>query len=177
MKLCPHCSHQLEDEDVRCGNCSGWVVPNRTGKGKKGPSGKAGVKRVVLLLALGALAWVVWTMPEGIPDATGILNQEPSRSTILARMKSDLERLHTLQEAHFRDHGEYSGSQAALGFSPSEKVIVSIIATPSGWSGASTYQEFLPDFGCAVFEGSAKPPPTPAVPSSPGEIVCSEGND
>jgi hypothetical protein len=177
MKLCPHCSHQLEDEDVRCGNCSGWVVPNRKGKGKKGPSGKRGLKRVLLFLALGALAWVVWTMPDGIPDPRGILNQEPSRGTILATMKSDLERLQTLQEAYFRDHGEYSGKPADLAFSPSEKVIVSIIATPSGWSGASTYQEFLPDFGCAVFEGSVQPPPTPTVPPGPGEIACSEGSE
>ena len=41
----------------------------------------------------------------------------------------------------------------------------------------STYQEFLPDFGCAVFEGSVQPPPTPTVPPGPGEIACSEGSE
>lgn len=176
MKLCPHCSHQLEDEDVRCGNCSGWVVPNRKGKGKKGRSGKPNLKRVLFLLAVCALAWVVWTMPEAIPNPSEILNQEPSRAGVLATIKSDLERLQALQETHFRDFGEYSGNPEDLGFLPSERVNLSIIATPTGWSGASTHQDFPTDFGCAVFEGSAHPPPAPLTPSTPGEIACSGGS-
>lgn len=174
MKLCPHCSHQLEDEAVRCGNCSGWVVPNRKGKGRRPRSGKRGLMRAVMILAVCAVAWVIWRMPEGIPDPATILSPEPSRAAILESMKSDLEHLQTLQETYFRDHGEYSGKPSNLAFIPSEKVMVSIIATASGWSGAATYQEFPPDFGCAVFEGSAHPPRTPATPSNPGEIRCSE---
>lgn len=141
---------------------------------KKASPKKASLKRIVLFLAVGALAWVVWIMPEGFPDPALILSPEPSRAVVLISMRSDLEHLKTLEDAYFRDHGEYSGKPEELGFNPSQNVTISIIATPSGWSGAATYQEFPRDFGCAVFEGSGHPPPTPVKPSNPGQIECSE---
>ena len=173
MKLCPHCSQELEDEAVRCGNCHGWVIPNR--KGKKPSSDRRGLKRVVLMLAVFTLAWVVWNMSGTMPDPAAILNPEQSRATLLATLREDLARLQSLQEAYFRNHGEYSGKPEDLTFTPSEEANVSIIATPSGWSGAATHQDLPAHVGCAVFEGSALPPRTPIAPSDPGEIECSGG--
>jgi hypothetical protein len=174
MKLCPHCSYELEDEAVRCGNCNGWVIPNR--KRKKAPSTRRGLKRVVLILAVFTLTWVVWNMSGTMPDPAAILKPEPSRANPIPTLEDDLARLQGLQETYYRNHGEYSGKPEDLTFTPSEKVNVSIIATPSGWSGAATHQDFPPEVGCAVFEGSALPPRTPITPSDPGEIRCSGGS-
>ena len=125
-----------------------------------------------MLGAVAVLAYAVWAMPESRINPKELLDLKPSRSSVFRSMASDLERLLTLQEAHFRDHGEYSGNPEDLGFDSSEGVSVSIIATPDGWSGAATYLEFSREEGCAVYVGSASPPRTPLIPGEPGIVEC-----
>ena len=103
------------------------------------------------------------------------LEMEPSRARALRIMRSDLQRLQDLEEAYFRNPGEYSGSPMAMAFQASEGVTVSIIASPNGWSGAATHGGYGGNVGCAVYVGSAGPPRLPLSPEEPGVVSCTEG--
>jgi hypothetical protein len=172
MKLCPHCSSQLEDNAVRCGRCGKWVVEKRQSNEKK-RTGSNPV-RLLVLGAVAVLAYAVWALPESRINPKEILDLKPSRGAVFRSLASDLERLVALQEEHFRDHGEYSGTPEDLGFDASEGVTVSIIATPNGWSGAATYLDFSMEEGCAVYVGLASPPHKPISPRLHGIVECTE---
>ena len=186
MKACPHCSATLEDDAVRCGNCGKWVIPGR-GRTRSRQGRTRDRTRLLLLVGLILLAWVIWALPEGVLSPGGVMgpggevgpgggpSPASSPSSALATLRSDLERLRESEEAYFEAHGEYSGNPGDLGFTSSDEVTVSIIATPEGWSGAATSEALGPERGCAVFVGGIHPPQTPVTPSEPGEIVCTRG--
>lgn len=134
-------------------------------------------KRLVLLGALILLAWAVWGIPESTFNPREILDLKPTLATTLEAMESDLEALMALQTEYFQSHGSYSGSPSVLGFQASEGVTVSLIVTPTGWSAASTHEEFSPDVGCAAYEGSAMPPRLPISPAKPGVVECTGGRE
>ena len=171
MKLCPHCSASLEDDTVRCSACGKWVIRGETGGGTR-PRRRKSNLRLWVLVGLAALAMALWAMPEARIDPRELLDREPSRARVFHMVRKDLEKLAELEGRYFREHGEYSGSPAALGFSPSQQVTISIIATPGGWSGAATFQGYPRTEGCAVYVGSAAPPRAPVRPRNPGVIRC-----
>lgn len=177
MKACPHCSATLEDDAVRCGTCGKWVIPGRSRTNSK--RGRTRNRtRLLLLVGLILLVWVVWALPEGVLSPGGVMGPgggaetASSPSSVLATLRSDLERLRESEESYFQVHGEYSGTPGDLGFTSSDGVIVSIIATPEGWSGAATSEALGSERGCAVFVGGIHPPRNPVTPSEPGKIVC-----
>jgi hypothetical protein len=174
MKLCPHCGQSLEEDAARCRKCGGWVVGKKrsfsTGR-KKRP----GTRRLLIIVGLAALAWAVSSLPGNTIDPRELLELQPAPSDILDGMRSELETIIDLQEAYYRDHGVYSGNPSGLGFRAPEGFRVSLLATPAGWSAAVTHIDHPADFGCAVFEGAARPPPTPVRPTVPGRVECSSG--
>jgi len=173
MKLCPHCSSSLEENAVKCRRCGKWVVDkrDRPPPKKKGRFGK----RLIIVGALGILAWAVWNMPEGYGDPRELLDLKPSRETVLQLLRSDLEELVTLEGDFYRNEGAYSGTPSALGFAASEGVRLSLIATPTGWSASATHEGHPPGMGCAVFGGSGRPPQKPISPGQPLVVECTEG--
>jgi len=174
MKLCPHCSSSLEDDAVKCRRCGKWVVEKRARPPAKKNKGSFR-KRLIILGALGILAWAVWNMPEGYRDPRELLDLKPSRETVLQTLRSDLEELVRLEGEFYRTEGSYSGTPSALGFTASEGVNLSLIATPTGWSGAATHEDHPPEAGCAVFGGSGRPPQAPIRPTEPEVVECTGG--
>jgi len=162
MKLCPHCSASIEDDAAKCPKCGRWVVQVREGPVKQ--KGKENWKHLVLLGVLALAAWALWAWPEVGVRPREILDFQSDTNAALRAIRSDLEQLERLQEAHFRDHGEYSGNPEVLGFEASEGVTVSLIGRPEGWSGAATHQDHPGKTGCAIFVGSAVPPPVTSNP-------------
>jgi hypothetical protein len=134
------------------------------------------MRRLFIVAGLAALAWAVSSLPGNTIDPRELLDLKPGPMEVLDGMRSDLETLIDLQEAYVRENGEYSGNPSTLGFEASEGMRVSLISTPTGWSAAATHVEHPRDFGCAVYVGSARPPPTPVRPTSPGTVECSEGS-
>ena len=171
MKSCPHCSASLEEDAVRCRRCGKWVVGERN---QRKPNKKAGRTRKHLLIlgALVLLAWALWGIPENTINPREILDLRPRRGTILSAMESDLQNLAALQAEHYRTQGSYSGNPSALGFTASDGMNLSLIATPTGWSASATHEEHPPEVGCAVYGGSASPPRSPISPAEPGVIEC-----
>jgi energy-converting hydrogenase Eha subunit B len=77
-------------------------------------------------------------------------------------MRSDLYSLVTAQEAFHADSSRYDTSLAALNFTVSHNVVISVIAADStGWAARA---RFLPGVeggtttSCAVYVGTARPP-------------------
>ncbi len=86
----------------------------------------------------------------------------------VAAIKSDLRNLATTEEGYMYDNGIYTTDQAAMKFTPSSGVVVTIPeATAGGWSGRASHP--LAPESCAVFFGNAAAVP-PAV--SEGMITC-----
>jgi hypothetical protein len=176
MKLCPHCNASLEEDTVRCPQCGKGVLGGRGGK-KKGKKRGSGKTRLLLLFGLLLVVWAVWKVPDTPFNPREVLDLKPNQLAVVQAIRSDLVRLVAAQDEYFRTHGEYSGTPQVLGFTPSEGILVSIIATPTGWSGAATHKESLEDVGCAVFEGSALPPHSPVSPVVPGVIECTTARE
>jgi hypothetical protein len=147
------------------------------GEKKKGKKRGSGRTRLLILFGLLLVVWAWWGFPEPALDPREMLELKPNQRAAVQMIRSDLVRLLAAQEDYFRTHGEYSGKPQALGFTPSEGILVSIIATPTGWSGAATHKEFPSHVGCAVFEGSALPPHSPVSPVVPGVIECTTARE
>ena len=76
----------------------------------------------------------------------------------VSTMKSDLKNLASQQEIYYSDDNYvYSTDQAALGFSASDGVTVSVgAANSTGWSASATHSGTAS--GCDVFYGDATSP-------------------
>ena len=74
-----------------------------------------------------------------------------------ASLKSDLKNVASMQEDYFYYNETYSGSVAALSFSSTNGVMITIAeADGRGWSATSTHPAAFP-LTCAVFYGQAAP--------------------
>ena len=90
-----------------------------------------------------------------------------------AAMKSDLKNLASQQEIYYADNYTYTTATAALAFTNSEGVTVTISATSSGWAGSATHSALGGSEGCAIYYGTATAPTVgTATPSSPGQVAC-----
>ncbi|GMV07134.1 MAG: hypothetical protein AMXMBFR53_34090 [Gemmatimonadota bacterium] len=89
-----------------------------------------------------------------------------------AAMKSDLKNLASQQEIYYADNYAYTTSTASLAFTNSEGVNVAITASSSGWTGTAYHSALGSAEGCAIYYGTATAPSSPATPSAPGEVAC-----
>ena len=87
----------------------------------------------------------------------------------IATMKSDLKNFASAQESYYYDHAVYYNGavpNAALAFSPSSGVNVTITAGDvSGWAATATHG-IVPNT-CAIYVGGAAPPAPATVEGSP----------
>ena len=73
----------------------------------------------------------------------------------LSAAKADLRNLASLQEVYYNDNYTFSTDLAAVGFSGTEGIAMSIVeATNLGWS-ASAVHAGLPTESCAMYHGNA----------------------
>lgn len=96
----------------------------------------------------------------------------PSRAYMSA-VKSDLKNLASQQEIYFSDVGSYSADFAALGFTPSVGVEVTLLATADSWVARATHSARGAGEFCAIHWGD-EPPSRLGLDDGqrPGEIVC-----
>jgi len=170
MKLCPHCSASIEDDAAKCPKCGRWVVQVREGPVKQ--KGKENWKHLVLLGVLALAAWALWAWPEVGVRPREILDFQSDTNAALRAIRSDLEQLERLQEAHFRDHGEYSGNPEVLGFEASEGVTVSLIGRPEGCPERPRTRIIRGRRGAPSSWDRPCPPRSPLTPSQPNRIEC-----
>ena len=89
-----------------------------------------------------------------------------------AAMQRDLENLDARQAIYYVDRLSYSSSSMDLRFTNSDGVAVTIVASPSGWSGTATHAALGAGEGCAIYLGSVPAPTSPVTPPQPGELAC-----
>jgi type IV pilus assembly protein PilA len=94
----------------------------------------------------------------GILAAIAIPKFQQTKSRAYASsLKSDLKNLSSMQEDHFYHNETYATSAAALGFSGSEGVTITIVESDGrGWSATATHPAAFP-LTCAVFYGQSAP--------------------
>lgn len=97
---------------------------------------------------------------------------EMREKAFVSSLKSDLRNLSSAQEAYFSFNYTYSDDIAALEFTETEAVHVTVNeATASGWSATARHSG-LGTRRCGVFYGSAAP--SGGSPATiPGRIACS----
>jgi len=82
-----------------------------------------------------------------------------------AMMRSDLRNLATAEESYYYSTDNYTTSLPAMNFQPSSGVTVTITeASPSGWAATATHPSASAT-QCAIFIGTAAPPPPATVES------------
>ena len=91
-----------------------------------------------------------------------------------AAMKSDIKNLASQQEIYYADNYTYTTSTAALAFTNSEGVAVTIQAGTSGWAAQATHSALGSGQGCSIYYGQGVAPTAvgSATPSLPGEVAC-----
>jgi prepilin-type N-terminal cleavage/methylation domain-containing protein len=106
----------------------------------------------------------------GILAAIGIMRfKETKGKTYAAALRSDLKNLAGLQESYFYSNDTYAASLAALNFSSTDGVVITIAESSNGgWSAVATHPAAWP-LTCAVYYGGASPV-SPAVDE--GLINC-----
>ena len=86
-----------------------------------------------------------------------------------AAMRTDLRNLATAQESYFYSNDVYTTDPAALNFTMSPGVVITIPeATKAGWSAVATHP-LAPALKCALFLGGAAPVGPATVE---GQIAC-----
>jgi len=130
---------------------------------------------VVELLMQGLIVagFVLVTSMVGLHSAVAISTVSASKDQAhFAALRWDLENLDARQAIHYADERSYSSSSTELGFTPTEGVTVSIVASPWGWAATATHVGLGSGEACAMHFGATAAPESPVVPSQPGELVC-----
>jgi hypothetical protein len=111
----------------------------------------------------------------GVHSSTAVSSLSEDRAErMLAAMKADLERVAEEQLLHYLDSSEFAASPEDLAFVSTTGVAIEVTASPAGWSAIASHEELGDEFGCAVFFGSVQRPADPVMPSSPGQVVCTQ---
>ena len=114
-------------------------------------SGFTLIELLIVVVIIGILASIA------IPKFSAVRER-----AYLAAAKSDLKNLANQQDVYYNDNYTYSTDVAALGFTNSEGVILTISeGTNTGWS-ATAYHVGYASESCAVYHGEAAQV-TPAV--------------
>lgn len=83
--------------------------------------------------------------------------QQTKGKAYAGTLKSDLKNLASMEESYFYTNETYTNSTAAVGFTSSSGVIISIAeADGRGWSATATHPAAWP-MTCAVYYGQAAP--------------------
>jgi hypothetical protein len=147
-----------------------------------------GLRRIPVLrwfvFVFGALATFSWLLP---PVACTCLRVPFRRCKphvwAEAALRSDLRNLASQQEIYFSDVGVYTADPAALAFTHSDGVRLTIVAGPGGWSAWGRHDAMAEGEGCGMYAGmppSLASSPDGALPSGgealhageSGEVVC-----
>lgn len=117
------------------------------------------IELLIVVVIIGILAAIA------IPKFTSAREK-----AFVSTMKTDLRNLATLQDVYHNSNFTYSSDAAALEFTLSDGVLVTITpgATGQGWSASASHQG-LPTTTCAIYHGNAAPL-TPATVVS--QIMC-----
>lgn len=87
-----------------------------------------------------------------------------------AALRADLRNLASAQEAYFHEHSTYTTNTAALTYTTSQGVVLTVIsATRGGWSAKATHPLSFP-LTCAIYAGNVASPPFPG--DAEGVVSC-----
>ena len=102
------------------------------------------IELLIVVVIIGILASIA------IPKFSGVRDR-----AFLATLKADLRNLANLEEVYYDNNYTYTTDVAAVGFVPSDAVVVTFgEATNSGWSASATHPG-IPADACAIFHGNA----------------------
>ncbi len=137
------------------------------------PDNKGFVLIELLMKAVTVTGFLSVTSMIGIQLASVTSKVSTSREqAYFAAMQWDLENLDARQAIYYVDRLSYSSSSTDLRFTNSDGVAVTIVASPSGWSGTATHAALGPGEGCVIYRGSVPAPTSPVTPPQPGELAC-----
>lgn len=123
----------------------------------KGRQGFTLVELLIVMVVIGVLAVIV------IPNFTSTRER-----AFLNTLRADLRNLASLQEIHHGEHITYTADLAALDYTPSGGVTMTVVeADGLGWSATASHSG-TPE-SCAVFHGQASPV---APATSVGVVAC-----
>lgn len=111
----------------------------------------------------------------GVQSGTAVSSLSENRADrMLAAMRGDLERVAEQQLLHYLDSSEFARSPEDLAFVSTTGVAIEVTASSSGWSAIASHEELGDGYGCAVFFGSVQRLASPVMPSSPGQVACTQ---
>jgi type IV pilus assembly protein PilA len=127
---------------------------------RRGQKGFTLIELLIVVVVIGILAAIA------IPKYTAVREKG-----FISSLKADLRNLATQQELYYNDNFTYSTDFAALAFTNSEGVNVTVgEATNTGWS-ATAYHSGLTSESCAIYHGGAAPVAPATVIST---VMCSK---
>ena len=92
-----------------------------------------------------------------------------------ATLKSDLKNVAALEEIHFAEHGTYAYDWRELGFTQSEGVRVTILASQDSWAAVATHSAIGEGEGCAIYVGGGEAYVAEVFSEGrAGEVVCAK---
>jgi len=102
------------------------------------------IEVLIVVVIIGILASIA------IPKFTAVREK-----AFVSAVKADLRNLANLQDVYYNDYYTYTTSTAAVGYQPSEGVVVTIgEATNTGWSATASHAG-NPTESCAIYHGDA----------------------
>jgi len=102
------------------------------------------IELLIVVVIIGILASIA------IPKFTAVREK-----AFVAAVKADLRNLANLQDVYYNDNYTYTTSTTAVGYQPSEGVVVTIgEATNLGWSATGSHLGLTAE-NCAIYHGNA----------------------
>jgi len=114
------------------------------------------IELLIVVVIIGIIAAIAIPKYEGVKE-----------KAYIASMQADLKTLATVEEAYFSDWTTYSSTTTNLNFLASAGNTITVTAAnATGW--AATAKNTLSTKVCAIYVGTATPPPQAPFEGSPG---------